>query len=302
MLKIKRILWPTDFSRCAKQALGHAAHLARQYQAELHVMHAMVLMQDDPYHLPNKEEIDQQLKDLAHSRLSDTIQALQTDDLKIKQVQVRDISTAPAILGYVKENDIDLIVMGTHGRRGLGHLFLGSVTEEVVRLASCPVLTIRELTTPTPVENIKQILVPVDFSEHSQRALTYAKSLAAFYRARLQMLHILEEYIPPTFYMATGSSAVTFSIELKKKTHEAMIALLQDTTGPEVDADFHVIEGYAAHDIVDFAQEKKSDLIVIATHGRTGLEHMLLGSVTEKVVRRAPCPVFTVRTFGKVLI
>jgi len=159
-------------------------------------------MQDDSYHLLNHEEIDRQLKDLASSHLSSTIRALQTDDLVIKQANVRGISTAPAILEYAKENDIDLIVIGTHGRRGLGHLFLGSVAEEVVRLSAAPVLTIREREEPKPVTMMKQILVPLDFSNF-------------------------------------------------------------------------------------FAQENNSDLIVIATHGRTGIEHMLMGSVTEKVVRRA---------------
>ena len=75
-----------------------------------------------------------------------------------------------------------------------------------------------------------------------------------------------------------------------------------ETPGPEVGADIRVIEGYAARDLLHFAESEASDLIVIATHGRTGLEHMLLGSVTEKVVRRAACPVFTVRAFGKSLM
>jgi nucleotide-binding universal stress UspA family protein len=181
-------------------------------------------------------------------------------------------------------------------------LFLGSVAEEVVRHASCPVLTIREQQEPRPVKIMKRILVPIDFSEYSQQALIYAKEIASFYNARLLLLHIVEEFIPPTFYMTTGASAVAFSPELKAKTKEAIIELMQNTKGPKVEADFYVIEGNAAHDIVDFAKEKNSDLIVIATHGRTGLEHLLMGSVTEKVVRRAPCPVFTVRTFGKSLV
>jgi nucleotide-binding universal stress UspA family protein len=295
-------MWPTDFSRCAKQALGHAVYWAGKHGAELHALHATVLLQDDPSHLPNREEINQQLKDLAKHQMSSTIQALQTSDLKIKQAQVRGISTAPAILGYAKENDIDLIVMGTHGRRGLGHLFLGSVAEEVVRLASCPVLTIRERETPAPVEVMKHILVPVDFSGPGQQALVYAKQIAAFYNARLQLLHVVEEFIPPTFYMASGSSIFAFKPELKARAEQEMKKLLKEAKGPEVAADFHVIEGHAAIEIVNFAESRQTDLIVIATHGRTGIAHTLLGSITEKVVRRAPCPVFTVRVFGKSLV
>lgn len=302
MIKLNRILWPTDFSRCAKQALGHAVYWAREYDAELHALHVVILLQNNLHYFPNEEAINKQLKDLGEHQLSSTIQALQADDLKIKPAQVRGISTAPAILGYARENDIDLIVMGTHGRRGLGHLFLGSVAEEVVRLASCPVLTIREQETPAPVEMMKRILVPVDFSEHSQQALIYAKKIATLYNARLQLLHVVEEVIHPACYMASGPSVLAFKPELKAGAQQEMKKLLKETTGPEVAADFHVIEGRAAVDIVNFAKNDHSDLIVIATHGRTGIEHMLLGSVTEKVVRRAPCPVFTVRAFGKSLV
>ncbi len=81
---------------------------------------------------------------------------------------MRGFSTAPAILEYAKHNDIDLIVMGTHGRRGLGHLFLGSVAEEVVRLSSVPVLTVRERETPKPFEKMRRLLVPLDFSQHAR--------------------------------------------------------------------------------------------------------------------------------------
>ncbi len=301
-MKIQKVLFPTDFSRCAQQTLGPATHWATEYGAELHVLHAMALFQDYSARIPNKKAINEQLQDLAAGHMSEIIQALQDDNLKIKQALVRGISTAPAILGYAKENDIDLIVMGTHGRRGLGHLFLGSVAEEVVRLAPCPVLTIRERETPAPIEIMKLILVPVDFSEHARQALVYAKQIAATYKARLQLLHVVEEVIHPACYMATGPSVLAFPPELKERAKLEMKKLLRETKGPEVAADLHVIEGYAARDIINFAENYASDLIVIATHGRTGFEHMLLGSVTEKVVRRAPCPVFTVRTFGKSLI
>jgi nucleotide-binding universal stress UspA family protein len=302
MMKLRKILFPTDFSRCAQQALGHAVHWAREYDAELHVLHALALLQDYSVRLPNKKEINEQLQHLAAEHMSETIQALPHDEVDVRQALVRGISMAPAILGYASENDIDLIVMGTHGRRGLGHLFLGSVAEEVVRLASCPVLTIRERETPMPVEVMKRVLVPVDFSEHAQQALAYAKQIASAYKARLQLLHVVEEVIHPACYMATGPSILTIQPELKDRAKLEMKKLLRETKGPETAADIHVIEGHAARDLINFAQSHGSDIIVIATHGRTGFEHMFMGSVTEKVVRRATCPVFTVRAFGKSLL
>jgi len=82
MIKLNRILWPTDFSRCAKQALGHAVYWAREYDAELHALHAVILLQNNPHYFPNEEAINKQLKDLGEHQLSSTIQALQADDLK----------------------------------------------------------------------------------------------------------------------------------------------------------------------------------------------------------------------------
>jgi nucleotide-binding universal stress UspA family protein len=306
MLQIKKILLPTDFSRCANQALAQALYLAEQYKAELHMLHATVLLDDDPnhpdHHFPNKEEIHQRMQKLAKDRMLANLAAQRVGDLKIKQVQRRGISVAPIILEYAREQDLDLIVMGTHGRRGLGHLFLGSVAEEVVRLAHCPVLTIRERKEERPVDQVKRILVPVDFSEHSRQALVYAKTLADFYGAHLQLVHVVEDAKYPAFYMAERFSYFDVAPAVATTAHKELIKFFQEAPGPEVIAEMHVLEGRAAPDLVKFAEQHASDLIVIATHGLTGLEHVVLGSVTEKVVRRAPCPVLTVKTFGKALI
>jgi nucleotide-binding universal stress UspA family protein/CheY-like chemotaxis protein len=306
MIKLHRILFPTDFSRCANQALAHALYLAKQYDAELHMLHAHVLFEDDPHHpahhFPDKEEIHARLRALATTQMSSDVAAYGVNDLKITQVQRRGISTAPVILEYARENDVDLIVMGTHGRRGLGHLLLGSVAEEIVRLAPCPVLTIRERKKPIAVETIRRILVPTDFSEHARQALLTAREIAASYHARLQLLHVVEPMNYPAFYMAERISYLNIVPDITAKSSQALKTLITQEVGNKVETESHVIQGPAAHDIVEFAKREASDLIVIATHGLTGLEHLLLGSVAEKVIRRAPCPVLTVKAFGKSLI
>jgi len=306
MKNLKKILIPTDFSRCAQQALPQALYLAEKYQAELHQLHAIVLHAEDPhnpaFHFPNLEEIHSRLKELASQKMLAELEAQQANLPTIQSVQMRGITAAAVILEYAQDNDIDLIVMGTHGRRGLEHLLLGSVAEEVIRLASCPVLTIREKKQAMPVEALKKILVPLDFSEYSQQALCYAKEIAIVFSARLQLLHVIEETIHPSFYASGINSIFKLMPDIKAKTTTAMQNLLKETAGPPVEADFNILEGRAARDIVQFAEENSSDLIVIATHGLTGIEHFLLGSVAEKVVRRAPCPVFTVKAFGKSLI
>lgn len=306
MKKLQKILFPTDFSRCAEQALAHALYLAQEYDVELHMLHANVLLEYAPHeavHLfPKPEEVTAQLRELAYGHMSAALSARGTHDLRIKQVYQQGISIAPAILTYASENDIDLIVMGTHGRRGLGHLLLGSVAEEIVRMAMCPVLTIREHKDPHPVEAIERILVPVDFSEHARKALQQAKEVAEGYGARLQLLHVVEDLRYPSFYMAERFAYFDTRPEIAPRAQRELEQFFRGTEGPHVAADLHVIEGGAAHEIVKFAERNASGLIIIATHGLTGLEHFLMGSVAENVVRRAPCPVMTVKTFGKSLL
>jgi nucleotide-binding universal stress UspA family protein len=147
MIQVKKILFPTDFSHRANLALAHSLQLAKKYQAELHMLHALVLWDDDPhnpaYHFPDKEELQKRLKEAAASRMTADLKESEVEDLVIKQVYERGMTPAETIVRYAGDNDIDLIVIGTHRRRRIGHL-IGSVVEEVVRRASCSVLTIRQ--------------------------------------------------------------------------------------------------------------------------------------------------------------
>ncbi|NHZ73783.1 MAG: universal stress protein [Nitrospirae bacterium] len=307
MMRIRRILFPTDFSNTAKQALTHALFLAEQFEAELHMLHAVILHESDPRdpdrHFPEPSDILNRLVEIADSEMAEIMRQHESRTFTIREAKVRGYSAGEVILEYAKEHDIDLVVMGTHGRRGPARLFLGSVAEEVVRHASCPVLTLREAESPRTIEAMEKILVPVDFSPYSEEALSYAKELATLYGAGLQLLHTIEEPAYPYFY----NPGVTFSpIEhleaLRVKAEEAMDKLLAETKGPEVPAERFVATGRPSSEIAGFAEEHGSDMVVIATHGLTGLERLLVGSTAEHVVRLAPCPVFTVKSFGKSLI
>ena len=306
MLQLQKILFPTDFSKCAEQALAHAVFLAEESRAEIHVLHVITIFQDQPSVVSNEiaetKEMVKKLEDVAEKQLNKILNSHSSDDVKITTEIKRGISAAPAILEYASDNNIDLIVMGTHGRRGLGHLLLGSAAEEVVRLAPYPVFTIRELKEPKSVMKVNNILVPVDFSNHSQKALSYASEIAQSYNAQLQVLHIIEETMYPAFSVTGKSSIFDLVPGIKDDSRKRIEKMLQEFVSDKLKSKVFVRGGRAANDIIKFAKENSTDLIVIATHGLTGLEHMLLGSVTEKVVRMAHCPVFTVKAFGKSLI
>ena len=301
MLQLKKILVPRDFSPCSEQALQHALDLAGRTGAEVHLLFAEVLYAD-------VQALTAKGRDAAQEALRERLmegieQEGEASGVRFETAVVRDIAPAPAIVAYAEEQDIDLILMGTHGRRGLRRLLLDSTAEEVVRTAPCPVFTVRRPETPVAgLEGVNAILVPIDFSRHAQTALRHAKELAALYHTRLDLLHVIEEQLHPAFYNTGVWSIYDLLPNIEEKAAEELRTFYRETEGPDVDMDVHVRYGHAAHEIAVFARKNDNDLVVMATHGLRGLDHFLLGSVAEKVVRRSPAPVFTVKAFGKALV
>lgn len=299
MLTIRRILWPTDFSEGARRAFPYAAALASWHEAELHVLNVSEDESEGPpvadrsFPIP-VDALDKYLA--GEGRPPDSVDL---EALTLVQEQREEGAVPEAIVEYAEDRDVDLIVSGTHGRRGLRRFLIGSVAEEVLRRAPCPVLTVRSEDQVVPAWAVRNILVPIDFSEASTDALRHAKELALTYGAQITILHAVEEVVYPSAYGMEPLSLPNPEIVERAETNLADIA--RNEIGYE-----HVTVkasvGYAPSAILDYTDEHDVDLIAIATHGRTGLERMLLGSVTERVVRRAPVPVFVVKSFGKSLL
>lgn len=306
MLKVEKVLYATDFSRCSRQSLPHAVFLAQEFGAELHVFHALVphweILDVSDLAAPTAADVISRLEEHADEELEDLLAGADLEGLTVRRVVRRDSHVAPMVLDYAREADADLVVLGTHGRRGPGRLLLGSVAEEVVRLARCPVMTIKELEEPRPVAEAESIVVPIDFSEHSQEALRYARELAQLYAARLQLLHVVEQVMLPSFYIPGAPGVFPLEFEEVAGTAEEQLEGLMASPGPAVPFEVHVVSGSPAVAITDFAAGHDSDLIVLATHGLTGLDRLLAGSTAEGVTRLARCPVFTVKPFGKRLL
>ncbi|MFQ5568152.1 MAG: universal stress protein [Rhodothermales bacterium] len=294
MLRIKRILFPTDFSECAEHAFSQAAHLAEKFEAELHVLNVVVPRAKDPDNPMNYlEQVD-------FSVPFDAVAGGRAEgELRVIHDQETSYSEATGILDYADRHHIDLIVMGTHGRRGLGRMLLGSVAEEIVRLASGPVLTVCSKAEAGGNKPIRRILAPVDFSDSTRSALAHAGELAAAYDAHLDLLHVITDVTLPGVYGVQSVSIAT--PEVKMRVRQALRDEME-AAGSGISYDVHVVVGVPARDIVDFAAQQGTDLIVIATHGRTGLRRLVMGSVAENVVRQALCPVFTCKSFGRSLL
>jgi nucleotide-binding universal stress UspA family protein len=306
MLEIHNILCPTDLSACAGHALPHAVRLAGLCRADLHLVNALVVHEADPgnaaHRLPNMDHLYEALERHAQAQMQSVMDEHGDAGFRIKSAQVRSLSAAGAILDYAGENDVDLIVMGTHCRRGMRRLLLGSVAEQVVRLAPCPVLTVPQGAEAGPASQVDRILVPVDFSDYAKLALGYAAELTSLFEAEMHLLHIVDEVVYPDFYPPVMPSGGSVSDELRDQSLARLKDLLAEAPASGTPAHVHVRSGRAATAIADFAAELRADLIVLASHGLTGLSHILLGSVSENVVRRAPCSVFTVKSFGKTLV
>ena len=144
--------------------------------------------------------------------------------------------------------------------------------------------------------DLHRILVPIDFSKHSHKALIYAASFAEKFAAELHLLHILQDYA--VFFpdpIAASAPALPPADQLTTAARTALDRLVQENKLQALRTQTEVRQGTPYQEIADYAREKEIDLIVMGTHGRTGLVHLLLGSITEKVIRWAPCPVLTVR-------
>lgn len=302
MLTIENILFPTDFTPRAEDAFSHAAHLANRHDARIHVFNVVTPEEADQTNPMDYLPLEESGGALILTAEDVDVPGPPQADMNVEIVyrKMEGVSPAKEIVDYVGEYDIDLVVMGTHGRQGINRLLSGSVSEEVVRQSSCPVFTVLGRDDPQPGPDIQSVLAPVDFSESARLGLAHAREFAVAYGASLDVLHVVEEAVFPSVY---GLDPITpYLPDVQERAREALERLTDDVVDGAVPTNLHVMTGYAARDLIDFADEHGTGLIAMATHGRTGLERFLIGSVAEKVIRSASCPVFTVKPFGKSLL
>jgi len=293
MLSVRRVLFPTDFSEGAATAFPQAVYLADWHDAELHIVNVVLPEGEAEVTLP--ASVDTLRAWLgASSPLAETVEGL-----SIVQRQVESEAPPERLVAYAEDQDIDLVVMGTHGRRGVRRMLLGSVTEEVIRRAPCPVYTIQADVDEAPAQAVHRILVPVDFSEASETAVRHAMEVARTYGAEVHLLHVVEEVVYPSAY---GIEPALFpSEEVVARVENTLGEMAREGTSYE-NVQVAATIGYAPMTILDYVQENEIDLVVIATHGRAGLDRMLLGSVAERVIRQSPVPVFVVKPDRKSLV
>ncbi len=289
MKSTRRVLLPTDFSPGALLALERAVELSARTGAELHLLHVVTPeITPDALGFPELKAF----RDRMHSDVSPFLSGNPEGDRPVVRYAVRRHSKpAWSIVTYASDVKIDLLVMARSGRNVGEPLSLGSTAEKVMRLAPCDVLTSGMVGLWRP-DLVKRILVPVDFSQQSGMALERARRFAARVRAHLTVLHVVET----TLYPGVIPRTAVLETESFNKARISLERFYRNTRGPDVPHAFSVIRGRPADGINDFAKYNHMHLIVQGSRGRSGIEHTLLGSVAEQVVRRVTCPVLTVKS------
>jgi nucleotide-binding universal stress UspA family protein len=294
---VERILLATDFSQCAARAQEYALFFAQTYSAKLDILHVLEFQpgMDPEYHI-NTLYLEELRKDAAR-QLEEFVRRAAQQGLTATQREVLGIPSQ-RINEAAEEAHADLVVLGTHGRTGLEHILLGSTAERVVKGAPCPVLTVRlarerEAMAGRTPPSIQRILVPVDFSDCSMEAWEYALQVAKQFQATVTLLHVIE----PVSY---GLDFTLSHSKDERKMRERLETRLLDMAGllkSQGVRGRHVLRGGTPSDsILECVRQERSDLIVMGTHGRRGVSHFVSGSVAEAVLRRAECPVLTVKS------
>lgn len=297
--RMERILVPVDFSETATDALRFALPFARETGARLDLLHVLtpLSLPAEAASLPREwSEYESRQRRDATARLKKL--AAEVCRPARANVLLAEGDPVALITAAAREQRSDLVVVSTHGHTGLKRFFLGSTAEAVVRRAPCPVLTVRRRVlargTPqsSPSDRINRILVPVDFSRPSRDMLRYAADFARRFRASLLLLHVVHHINVPS-RVAYYTTRIQMTV-----LHEGMTRLAEwaeQLVPDDVEAEQIVHAGTPYEVINRMARRQQADLIIIATHGRTGLNRLFLGSTAERVLRHAPCPVLVVR-------
>jgi nucleotide-binding universal stress UspA family protein len=282
-IALNHILLATDFSEASKTALQYACNLARSYASKIFIMH---VVPPELYLASPLEPVPMDF-DIFWSRekqnMADFAAAKALEEIPHENILQRG-ELWDAISGGIDRNNIDLVITGTHGRKGLKKMVLGSVAEKIYRQAKCPVLTVRpEAAESSTAWRLNRILFATDFSETSLHALPYALSLAEENHATLILLNV----------------APLVPYQYKQSVIDTTSKRLQALVPPESQCqpDVVVCFDFPADAILQIARDRETDLIVLGVNrrGAVGFSSHLPWSTASEVVSAAPCPVLTVR-------
>lgn len=298
MTEFRRILCPVDFSDASRHALDHAIAIAGWYESHITALHviAPAFQFEPPILFAERGNLKALPADRAQLEawVNDWLTAATAARVPSAAL-ICEGQTADSVLEHARSLSADLIVMGSHGRSGFERFVLGSVTEKVLRNAPCPVLTVPPRAVTTAKVPFRRILCAVDFSEPSLAALQAAFSMAEEADARLIVLHVVD-WPDDESIVVTASGDNDLLAQVEKQAAQRLESFITDESRVWSRPETKVSIGKAYREILSTAVDMTADVIVIGVHGRHALGLALFGSTTNQVVRRAACPVLTIRS------
>jgi len=298
MPTFKKILVPTDFSEFSQYALKYACAFAKGSGGMIECVHVVdtTFMDVGGVYAPaaSAQKSLNTIRAQAQKELDHFVRKEHLLGIEVKP-HMREGIAADEIVKLTEEAKADLVIISSHGRSGLDRLVFGSVCDRVLRLSKVPVLIVKhpehEALAKDGSLSLKRILCPIDFSAFSRSALPAATELAKQFGATIVLAHIADARFDYPEWNA--QIALNNTQHLVEAAQENLARVAKDLSG--VKSEIHVSVGVPHHSLVGLTSNGKVDLVIMPTHGRKGIAHALLGSVTERVAHGANCPVLVIR-------
>ncbi|MFO0828226.1 MAG: universal stress protein [Phycisphaerales bacterium] len=283
---LRTIVVSTDFSNPARRAIEWAIAIASAHQARIVLVHAM------PVHAPGGADFERAMHDATIRKLREASEPIVEAKLAMT-TDCRIGKPYSVICDAARDAGADLIVIGSRGLTGLDRFLLGSTADRVLRTASVPVLTVHP---DDPRPQVRHVMFATDFSASSKVAMSASMRLLSAFTppVRLTMLHVS---VPP--YVVGGIDIPMPLVpdwdKIDREARRELDATAEAARSDRVQVTADIVRGQPAPVIIDEARSRHVDIIALGTHGATGLDRLLLGSIAERVLHHAPCPVLTTR-------
>jgi nucleotide-binding universal stress UspA family protein len=286
MISIKTILCPVDFFPASDAAVNYAAGLAANYEAGIHLLHVITPLPAMPYEYAiDTSPIVKSMEDEAKAELQNLSDKVKAAGINV-EYEVRAGDVYEEIKRSMDSVKPQIIVMGTHGRRGVERWFMGSTTEKLLRHSPVPLITISGTGEKAGTPRFRRILVTTDFSEGTADALAYAFSVAQENESQITLLHVVHD--------VAADVSGKYRDSLIQGVRTQLDDLVPAEATPWCDVNTEVETGVPYRIILRAIEDQKIDLLVMNIHGKGMLDRALLGSTAERVVRVAPCPVMLI--------
>jgi nucleotide-binding universal stress UspA family protein len=291
----EKILVPVDFSEASRTSFGHALSFAAAFGSSIELVHVVELVEPTQPAFWSRElslanELHSRAARAAEASLRELVPLLALPPGVAVSTRVLSGTLPGTLVDHAAAAGSGLIVVATHGRGGLARWLLGSVSERLLRSAPCPVLVARN-GSASAQPRMAHILVAVDLSEHSRRALSVAASIAERFGAKLRVL-----YVSAAPFYGEGAEQYSGLFErIRGQARTELDELVASSGVPtSILLESTIVSGTPSAEILDWARHSQPDLLVLGTHGRGGIKRLVLGSVAEATARYSQCATLVV--------